>query len=138
MMRLLPLILGFLWATSGQADGLLVIASPAVPDAAISVRQLADIYSLKKTFWADSTRVVPVNREISSAERDHFSEAVFNLSPEELAEYWYRLNFQGKLPPLVQTSDQAVLGFVRSVPGAIGYISGGSVPKGVKVLLRLP
>jgi len=137
-MRALLLILGVLWATPGQAGGLLVIASPQVPDAVISVEQLANIYTLKKIFWADKTQVVPVNREASSVEREMFSEAVFNLSTQELGEYWNRLSFQGKLPPLVQTSDQAVLGFVRSVPGAIGYINANQQPTGVKILLRIP
>ena len=137
-MRALPLILGILWSSLVQAEGLLIIASPEVPDNAISVRQLADVYSLKKIFWADASQVVPVNREASSAEREKFSEAVFNLTLQEQAEYLNRLSFQGKLPPLVQTSDQAVLGFVRSVPGAIGYINANQVSTGVKVLLRLP
>ena len=137
-MRALLLIFGILWASLGQAGGLLVIASTQVPDTAISVEQLADIYMLKKTFWANKTQVVPVNREASSTEREKFSEAVFNLSPQELAEYWNRLRFQGKLPPLVQTSDQAVLGFVRNVPGAIGYINANQVPAEIKILLRLP
>jgi ABC-type phosphate transport system substrate-binding protein len=137
-MRVLLLILGILWTLSGQAGGLLVIASTQVPDVNISVKQLADIYTLKRNFWADQTQVVPVNREASSVEREKFSEAVFNLSPLELAEYWNRLRFQGKLPPLVQISDQAVLGFVRNVPGAIGYINANQVPTGVKILIRLP
>ena len=137
-MRVLLLILGILWTLSGQAGGLLVIASTQVPDVNISVKQLADIYTLKRNFWADQTQVVPVNREASSVEREKFSEAVFNLSPLDLAEYWNRLRFQGKLPPLVQISDQAVLGFVRNVPGAIGYIKANQVPTGVKILIRLP
>ena len=137
-MRALLLILGVLWASGGQAGGILVIASAQVPDTAISARQLADIYLLKKSFWADNTQVVPVNREASSTEREKFSEAVFNLSPQELAEYSNQLRFQGKLPPLVQTSDQAVIGFVRNVPGAIGYINANQAPTDVKVLLRLP
>lgn len=137
-MRILLLILGVLWASLGQAGGLLVIASTQVPEATISSRQLADIYMLKKTFWADKTQVVPVNREASSEAREKFSEAVFNLSPQELAEYWNRLRFQGKLPPLVQTSDEAVLGFVRNVPGAIGYINASQAPTDVKILLRFP
>ena len=138
MRALLLLILGILWASPGQAEGLLVIASPNVPDTRVSVEQLADIYMMKKAFWADKTQVVPVNREASSMEREKFSEAIFDLSPQELAEYWNRLRFQGKFPPLVQTSDQAVLGFVRSVPGAIGYINANHVPAEVKVLIRLP
>jgi len=137
-MRALLLIFGILWASAGQAGGLLVIASAQVPDTTISTEQLADIYMLKKTFWTDKTQVVPVNREASSTVREKFSEAIFKLSPQELAEYWNRLRFQGKLPPLVQTSDQAVLGFVRSVPGAIGYIDAGQAPADVKILMRLP
>lgn len=137
-MRALLLIFGILWASLVQAEGLLIIASPEVPDTAISVKQLADIYSSKKDLWGNKIRVVPVNREASSAEREKFSEAVFNLSPQELGEYWNRLSFQGEFPPLIQTSDQAVLAFVRSIPGAIGYIHANQQPTGVKILLRLP
>lgn len=137
-MRALLLIFGILWASLCEAGGLLVIASPQVQDTAISIKQLANIYALRKDFWANNIQVVPVNREASSAERERFSEAVFNMSPQELTEYWNRLSFQGEFPPLVQTSDEAVLGFVRSVPGAIGYINADQEPTGVKILLRLP
>ena len=137
-MRVFLLIFGILLASLCQAGGLVVIASPQVPDNIISIEKLADIYTLKKTFWADEIQVVPVNREASSPVREKFSMTVFNLSPQELSEYWNRLRFQGKLPPLVQASDQAVLGFVRSVPGAIGYIDADQPVTGVKVLLRLP
>ncbi len=136
-MRALLLIFGILWTAPGQA-GLLIIASPQMPDITVSVEQLADIYLLKKVFWADKTYVVPVNREASSPIREKFSAAIFKFSPQELAEHWNRLRFQGKLPPLTQTSDQAVLGFVRSVPGAIGYIDDSQVPAGVKILMQLP
>jgi ABC-type phosphate transport system substrate-binding protein len=137
LMRVLLLIFGILWTSPGQA-GLLVIVSTKVPDDSISVEQLADIYSLKKANWANNIQVVPINREASSAEREKFSEAVLHLSPQEMAEYWNRLRFQGKLPPLIQTSDQAVLSFVRSVPGAIGYINANQKPSGVKILLQIP
>lgn len=136
-MRALLLIIGVLWACPSQAAGLLVIASSQVPDSEISIRQLADIYLLKKNFWANNTQVVPVNREASSDEREKFSEIVFNLSPQELAEHLNQLRFKGKLPPLIQNSDEAIVSFVRNVPGAIGYISASQVPIGVKVLLRL-
>lgn len=137
-MRCLFLMLVVFWTSPNQAEGLWIIASPEVPDITLTVEQLADIYSLKKYFWSDNTRVVPVNREASSEERGKFSRAVFDLSPLELAEYWNKLRFQGKLPPLIQASDQAVLGFVRSVPGAIGYIHANQPVSGVKILLRLP
>ncbi|MEQ1526854.1 MAG: hypothetical protein ABL911_08945 [Gallionella sp.] len=92
---------------------------------------------MKKTRWSDQIQVVPINRESSSDQRDIFSEAVFNLPKEELADLWNKLRFEGKHPPLTQISDHAVVAFVRSVPGAIGYISDNETPTGVKVLLRL-
>jgi ABC-type phosphate transport system substrate-binding protein len=137
-MRVLPFIFGMLWAMLAQAEELLVIASPQVPESVITVEQLADIFTLKKTYWSNNIQVVPVNREAPSLERELFSAQVFNLSPQELGEYWNRLRFQGKHPPLIQSSDQAVLSFVRSVPGAIGYINAKQNPKGVKVLMQIP
>lgn len=126
-----------LWSSLSEAAGLLVIASPQVPVEKISIKQLADIYALKKTQWSNAMPIVPVNREASSEARDIFSAAVFDLPAEDLVELWNKLRFEGKHPPLTQISDHAVLGFVRSVPGAIGYISDSEPPSGVKVLLRL-
>lgn len=137
-MRALILILCLLSAQFASADALLVIASPHTPVDSVSTEELAAIYLTKKTAWPNGLPVVPVNREAASPVREHFSEAVFERSPRELAEYWNRLRFQGKLPPLVQTSDQAILGFVRSVPGAIGYIDAGLAATGVKILKKIP
>lgn len=137
-MRYVYIVLVFFWTSCCEASGLLVIASPQVPDAAITVKQLADIYALKKMYWSNRMPMVPINREAGSDERDSFSETVFKISALELSELWNRLRFEGKQPPMTQISDHAVLGFVRSVPGAIGYIKADQQPTGVKVLLRLP
>jgi ABC-type phosphate transport system substrate-binding protein len=137
-MRVFLLILGLFWAACSEAGRLLVIASPQVPVEKISIAQLSDIYALKKTQWSNAVPMVPVNREASSDARDNFTDAVFKMSSQELSEFWNKLRFQGKHPPLTQISDHAVIGFVRSVPGAIGYVSANETPTGVKILLRLP
>ena len=137
-MRVLILTLILLWANSSVAGGLLVIASPQVPVEKISLTQLADIYALKKTQWSNQVPMVPVNREVSSNARDNFSDSVFKMTSQELSEFWNKLRFEGKHPPLTQISDHAVMGFVRSVPGAIGYVSADETPSGVKILLRIP
>ena len=136
--RALFLILGMTWSLAGHAEKLMIIASPLVAENNISIKELADIYILKKRDWSNGIRIVPVNREVTSAEREAFSRDVFRLSPRQMADYWNRLRFQGKLPPSVQTSDQAVLNFVRTIPGAIGYVRAAYSPKGVKILLELP
>ncbi len=139
--RALLLVLGMTWALSARAEKLLIIASALVPENTVSVKELADIYIMKKQNWSNGIKVIPVNREVASTEREEFSKEIFNLSPQQLSDYWNRLRFQGKLPPSVQTSDQAVLNFVRSIPGAIGYIRANQLSKDekdVKILLQLP
>ncbi|MDD5298008.1 MAG: hypothetical protein PHU46_13955 [Rhodocyclaceae bacterium] len=116
----------------------MIVAHPQVPEDSITAEELASIYLIQRRAWSGGLPVVPVNREASSSVREHFSETVLDRTPRELADYWNRLRFEGKLPPLVQTSDQAVVGFVRNVPGAIGYIAAGQGHAGVKVLVRLP
>jgi len=137
-MRILLLIIGVLSASLVQAGGLLIVVSNKVPDNKISLEQLANIYTMKKVFWKNNIRVVPINHKVASEERKRFSKVVFNLSPKEVGDYWNRLRYEGKLPPVIQASDQAVLGFVRKVPGAIGYINANQKLTGVKILLRLP
>ncbi len=135
--RFLPVFL--IWPLYAHAASLLIVASPLVPENRITIKELADIYIMKKEDWSNGIRIVPVNREVTSPEREKFSKEVFNLSPEQMADYLNRLRFQGKLPPSVQTSDQAVLNFVRSIPGAIGYVSSmDHPPKDVKILMQLP
>jgi ABC-type phosphate transport system substrate-binding protein len=136
-MRLVLVILAMLVSLTARADGLLVIANQQVPLNSISVEELTLIYLIQRNTWSNGVPIVPVNREASSSTREYFSEQLFNRSPTDMSEYWNRLRFTGKFPPLVQTSDQAVLGFVRSVPGAIGYIDAATEPTGVKVLLKL-
>lgn len=126
------------WPLFSHAQKLLIVASPLVSESTVSVKELSDIYIMKKQNWSNGIRVVPVNREVTSAEREKFSKDVFNLSPQQMADYWNRLRFQGKLPPSVQTSDQAVLNFVRSIPGAIGYVRADHLTKDVKVMMQLP
>ena len=127
-----------MFALPVNAEDLLVIVSPLVSVDTVSSRELAAIYLTQKTLWPGDLPVVPVNREATSSARERFSAAVFDRPPRELAEYWNRLRFQGKLPPLVQTSDLAVLGFVRSVPGAIGYVSASLPTTGVKIVKTIP
>jgi len=119
----------------GRAEELLVIANPAVGvEGPLSRSELAAIYLLRSTNWPDGTHIVPVNREASSALRSLFTARVLQQDNATLAIYWNEMHYKGKLPPVVQESEQSVLAFVQKVPGAIGYISAGIEPSNVKVL----
>ena len=74
--------------------------------------------------------------------RQQFSLQIFNRSPEDMRDYWDTQYFQGVSPPYALASEEAVIQFVASTPGAIGYVSAhsvnGSVNGQVKVLMLLP
>lgn len=134
----LLLVLVIMWSNPVCAEELLVIANPGVEVSSLSLEELAAIYLLKVTTWQAGGNIVPVNREAASGTRAVFSEAVLRQPPNALSAYWNQMHFKGKVPPLIQESDQAVLAFVQKVPGAVGYISASHAPQNVKVLARVP
>jgi ABC-type phosphate transport system substrate-binding protein len=135
--RLLPVLLtmALLGAHSGRAAGLLIIANPDAPVAGpLSQQEIASIFLLRTTLWPDGSRIVPVNREASSAIRAEFTQKVLGQDNASLTAYWNQMHFNGKLPPVVQESDAAMLAFVQHVAGAIGYVDAAAAPAGVKVI----
>jgi len=124
---------------SARAEGLLIIANPSVNVATpLGLGQIAAIYLLRITTWPEGGHIVPVNRDATSRIREKFTMTVLQQDNTSLAIYWNEMHFMGKQPPVVQGSDQAVLAFIRNVPGSIGYISASIEPIDVKVLARLP
>jgi ABC-type phosphate transport system substrate-binding protein len=119
-------------AESDTAIAVIVAAShgknPKIEDVAL-------IYRRKKLFWADGTKVNPVNLASTHPLRRLFSQAVLGASPEDLEKYWNNMYFHGVSPPFVLSSEEAVLRFVALTPGAIGYVSYCSVDSRVKVAL---
>jgi len=133
-------IMGLLFFSVGaRAEGLLIIANPKLSVAApVPLSQIAAIYLLRVTTWPDGSHIVPVNREAGSRIRQEFTARVLQQDNAELAIYWNEMHFQGMMPPLVQESEQAVIAFIRNVPGSIGYISESAPPLDVKVLAYVP
>jgi ABC-type phosphate transport system substrate-binding protein len=119
------------------AEDLIVIGNPSISVDNLNVEELADFYLLKVTIWPDGKRVIPVNREAASPLRAVFSNTVLHQSPQTLVTYWNEMHFKGKMPPLIQESDEAVLAFVQKVPGAIGYINASLALQNVKILARI-
>ena len=101
----------------------------------LSKGQLSRFFLKKATEWPDGTAVVPVDQERTSIVREAFSDDVHGKGPGAIAAYWQRQIFSGRgVPPLVKGSDAQVLDYVRSTPGAIGYVGASTPTEGVKVL----
>ena len=114
-----------------------IVSASSTPDPP-SKEDLARIYRRQKLLWADHTRIVPVNLPADHPLRRSFSRLVLGALPEELDAYWNAQYFHGITPPYVLTSEEAVLRFVATTPGAIGYVSATAVNGQVSVLLYLP
>lgn len=118
------------------AATVLVIAAPGSEPAAITSDELALVYRRQKTL-VDGTRVQPVNLPAAHPLRRWFSQQVLGQPPEAMEGYWRDLYFNGVVPPFVLASEEAVIRFVATTPGAIGYVSACPGDKRVRVLMQL-
>ncbi|WP_044559226.1 hypothetical protein [Azospirillum sp. B4] len=137
---LLAALIGLFLSDMARGEDILVVANPSVTlGHPLNAGDVAAIYLLRMTLWPDGSAIIPVNREISSDVRARFTAGILRQNNASLIVYWNEMHFKGKSPPVVQESEQALLTFIRRVPGSVGYITGGGgAPDGVVVLARLP
>jgi len=117
--------------------GVAVIGNPDLSVNSITAAQAADIFLGKMTKLADGTAVTVIEHKDGDPVKDEFYDKVVGKNASQLKAYWAKLVFTGEgVPPKGYAGDKAVLQRVASTPGAIGYVSDGSVDKSVKVLLE--
>ena len=102
----------------------------------ISTEDLSRCFLKQTSTWINGVPVIPVDQSSSSDTRTAFSQEVHGRDVSSIKSYWQRQIFSGRgVPPTEKTSDEEVLEFVRSNPGAIGYVSvNADLGAGVKVL----
>jgi len=101
----------------------------------LTARELTQIYWRKKLYWQGGARIHPVNLHAEHPLRILFSKTVLDSLPSEQADYWNGLYFHGTIPPYSVQSEEAVLRYVSSTKGAIGYVSACNLDDRVKPLL---
>lgn len=120
------------WADNAVA----VIVAAGAPPLNLGSDELALIYLRKRLFVAGA-RVQPINLPLTHPLRRWFSQHLLRQTPEELENYWRDQYFNGIVPPFVLASEEAVIRFVASTPGAIGYVPACLVDRRVSVILQL-
>ena len=107
----------------------LVIAHPAVD---LSLADVREVYLGEKQFY-QTMKLVPVE---NPAVQKEFLEMVMKLNINVYSTVWTKKAFRDGLnAPPSKGSDLEVANFVRSTPGAVGYVSASAA--GVKVLGKL-
>jgi ABC-type phosphate transport system substrate-binding protein len=127
--RLLLAVLAVAVLTAGPgqhvsaAAAFRVIVHPQVKGSEIPRAVLSSIFLKQALKWGDGRPAVPVDQSVQSAVRRVFSNEVLRQGIVEVQVYWQRRITAGQVPPPVKASDEEILAFVASTPGAIGYVS---------------
>ena len=121
------------------ADSIAVITHLSTAQESINTDELSRIYLGKSKSFPSGDSATPVNQADNSKIRQRFESEVLGMGKRKLKKYWSKLMFTGKgKPPKAMDGDAELLNYIASTPGALGYISGGSLSDKVKVLMILP
>jgi ABC-type phosphate transport system substrate-binding protein len=113
-------------ATPAWAEDLFVISHPNMVLTSDNIR---DVFLGEKQF-AGSTKIIPVANNAAQAD---FLSKVVKISPSRYSTAWTKKAFRdGLTQPVVKSGDAEVIHFVKSTPGAVGYVT--SQPPGVTVI----
>jgi ABC-type phosphate transport system substrate-binding protein len=138
VLAILSMVLPLVGAIPSSAadQTFVVVVHPDVAGEEISRQILSAIFTRRAPAWEDGVPCQPVDQSMSSPLRAAFSEAVLEIPVAGVRRLWQGKISEGVEPPPVKASDQAVLDFVKSTKGAIGYVSADvAVPPDVKKMV---
>lgn len=122
------------WAAQPQ---IAIITALDGPQLTLDQNTVRNVY-LKKIFVdGKGQRLTPVNLPSRAPMRVAFSHALLHMDDTQLQDYWDQQYFQGVSPPYVLGSADAVLRFVATTPGAIGYVEACQADASVRVVLTI-
>ncbi len=113
-----------------------VIVHAAHRDSRVPRELLADAFLKNITRWDGGEAIRPVDQRPDTLVRRKFSDAVLRRSVAAVKTYWQQRIFSGRgVPPPELDSDEAVVHYVETHPGAVGYISGSASSGKTKVVV---
>lgn len=122
-------------ATPLAAQEFKVIVNSANPISDIPASALSKIFLKETPGFPGGAAATPVDQSKTSPVRAAFSKRIIGRPVSAVDTYWQQQIFSGKeVPPAAKASDDDVVAFVKSTPGAVGYVSAGASTAGVKVI----
>lgn len=127
-------VAGLSAAPNASADTV-VIVHPS-NTAALDDETISKIFQGQTKSFPGGAEASPVDLK-EGATREDFSGKVLKRTTAQIKAYWARQIFTGGArPPKELDSEESVVKFVASTPGAIGYVDASKAGAGVKVLKR--
>jgi ABC-type phosphate transport system substrate-binding protein len=133
----LAAMLPIVWTSMpvAYAPGFVVVVNKANEVNSLSLADLQRMFRKQTRMWPHGETVVPVDWDATSEIRQEFSRRVLSRTVREMGEYWVQQSItQGLTPPTSLKSARAILRFVASVPGAIGYVPAIDLDDTVKTI----
>ena len=125
-------VVGLFTSSAAIAD-VVVIVNPA-NSAAIDEEQIAKIFLGQTKTFSNGSEATPIDQKEGPV-REEFGNKLLKKNPSQLKAQWARQIFTGGAkPPKEMASDDEILKFVASTPGAIAYVDSSKVNKSVKVV----
>ena len=129
-------LVGLLVAITARAEastsGYVVIVHPNNRVSKLDRKFLAEVFLRRTTRWPDDTPIRPVDLGPDARTRSLFSQEILFRSVASVRSYWQQRIFSGQgLPPPELSDDAAVVSYVLTHPGAIGYVAAGTALNGV-------
>jgi len=116
---------------------LAVVVNKDVPIEKVDAGQATQLFLRQVTTWSDGVRVQPVDLTQGNPLRAEFYSRITGRSPGQLRAYWARQAFTGMGVPLREVATvEDVSRFIRSTPGAIGYVERRNIDTGLKIVLE--
>jgi len=112
-----------------------LIVNEKNPVTSVERKFVEEAFLKKVSRWSTGNLIRPVDLSPGSAARSQFSQDILGRSVAAVKSYWQQLIFSGRdvPPPEVDTEEQVVR-YVVNHGGAVGYVSGGAVANGTKIL----
>lgn len=124
LLAVLAVIVAGATRASAQERGYVVIVNEANYLTSLSTGELNRLFMKQTVRWTTGQAVTPVDLKADSPAREEFSQQVIGKSTAEVKAYWQTIIFSGRgIPPMEAPSEASVVQFVRTTPGAIGYVS---------------
>jgi ABC-type phosphate transport system substrate-binding protein len=133
-LRKLLLVLAGVCGGAPAAGGIVVIGHPGVPE--LDTATVQRIYT-GRVIEVNGVSVTAVNASAGSPTRNRFLQDYLNQDEDKYTAYWIVRRYVGKgASPRELPRSEDIINFVRSTPGAIGYVDETDLRPGVNVLLK--
>jgi hypothetical protein len=132
----LALLSGTFFAHAGAPEPpYRVVVGSTNPVTGVDRTFLESAFLKRTTVWPTGEVIRPVDLAPASPVRQHFTGAVLNRTVNAVRRYWQQRIFAGRdLPPPELDTDEAVVKYVLTHEGAVGYVSSDAPVSGLKVL----